>query len=180
MRVSKEQVAENRRLILESAARLFRERGFDGVTVSDVMKDAGLTHGAFYGHFASKEDLIAQSFAHVLANGPSSENTALARYADTYLSPAHRDNRGGGCLFGALGTEAARSSDAVRHELTEAVRRQIASFSKSMPGQSHEDKRRSAIATWSAMVGAIALSRIVDDPVLADEILANTRATLAA
>jgi TetR/AcrR family transcriptional repressor of nem operon len=180
MRVSKEQVAENRRLILESAARLFRERGFDGVTVSDVMKDAGLTHGAFYGHFASKEDLIAQSFAHVLANGSSSKNMTPARYADGYLSPEHRDNRGSGCLFGALGTEAARGTADLRHELTQAMRRQIENFTDTAPGHTKDARRREAVASWSAMVGAIVLARIVDDPALSDEILAETRASLDA
>lgn len=180
MKVSKEQVAENRRRILEAAARLFRERGFENVTVADVMKSAGLTHGAFYGHFASKEDLIAQSLAHALSTGPTAEGRPLTRYADAYLSPAHRDDRAGGCPFAALGTEASRGSAELRHELTEAVRRQIDSFSQSMPGRTSAARRREAIATWSSMIGALILSRIVDDPALADEILAGTRASLAA
>jgi TetR/AcrR family transcriptional repressor of nem operon len=178
MKVSKEQVSENRRLILEAAARLFRERGFDGVTVADVMKAAGLTHGAFYGHFSSKEDLIAQAFAHVLSASPSSPT--LARYADAYLSPAHRDNHGGGCLFAALGSEAARGPDTLRHEMTESVRLQIERFSDTAPGKTKDAKRRAAIASWSAMVGALMLSRIVDDPALSDEILTHTRASLDA
>ena len=79
MKVSKEQVSENRRLVLEAAARLFRERGFDGVTVADVMRAADLTHGAFYGHFSSKEDLIAQAFAHVLAGSAATICAASSR-----------------------------------------------------------------------------------------------------
>ena len=178
MKVSKEQVSENRRLVLEAAARLFRERGFDGVTVADVMRAAGLTHGAFYGHFSSKEDLIAQAFAHVLAG--SAATSPLPRYADAYLSPVHRDNHGGGCLFAALGSEAARGPDNLRHELTESVRRQIEHFTATAPGRTKDARRGAAIASWSAMVGALMLSRIVDDPALSDEILAGTRASLDA
>lgn len=178
MKVSKEQVTENRQRILDAAARLFRERGVEGVTVADVTRAAGLTHGAFYGYFKSKDDLVAQSFAHVLAATPDAPT--LARFADGYLSPTHRDNPGGGCLFGALGTEAARGSDMVRHEMTESVRRRIDDFTKTAPGKTTEAKRRAAIASWSAMVGALVLSRIVDDPALSDEILADTRASIKA
>ena len=132
MKVSKEKVSENRLRILDAAARLFRERGIESVTVADVMKTAGLTHGAFYGYFRSKDDLVAQAFAHVLA---TPDTQTLTRFADAYLNPTHRDNRGGGCLFAALGSEAARGSETVRHEMTESVRRQIASFSETTPAR---------------------------------------------
>src|SRR5215211_1568681 len=102
MRVSREQVAENRRKILEAAGRLFRERGFEAVTVAEVMQAAGLTHGGFYRHFKSKDDLIAQTLAHALADDAAGE-TDLARYARDYLSPAHRDNVTGGCPVAGLG-----------------------------------------------------------------------------
>ncbi len=95
MKVSKEQVAEHRTRIMVAAARLFRQRGFDDVTVADVMKEAGLTHGAFYGHFPSKEALIAEAVGHALpsaANSPDPRRPA-ADYADGYLSVRHRNNR---------------------------------------------------------------------------------------
>ena len=85
MKVSREQMAENRRRILDAAGRLFREKGFDSVSVAEVMKAAGLTHGGFYGHFASKDDLVAQTLAHVLA--PSTGGGDLRAYLDAYLSP---------------------------------------------------------------------------------------------
>ena len=122
MRVSREQVAENRQRILEVAARLFREKGFEGVGVDGIMEEAGLTHGGFYGHFASKADLAEQACA--AAVGRSAEKweamarggpeTGLAEIARSYLSKRHRDNPGTGCAFAALGGEVARRSDAMR------------------------------------------------------------------
>ncbi len=114
MKVSREQVAENRRKILDAASRLFRARGFEAVTVAEVMKAAGLTHGGFYGHFKSKDDLIAQTLAHVLAAGAEGERN-LASYAAQYLTPDHRDDLAGGCPTAALGAESgARSSVSAR------------------------------------------------------------------
>src|ERR1700691_5677741 len=109
MKVSREQVVENRRRILNAAAQLFRERGFENVTVAEVMSGAGLTHGGFYGHFDSKEDLINAAMAHEQAarrGRPPLEKAAL--YADAYLSRQHRDNIGASCPFSSLGTEVAR------------------------------------------------------------------------
>ena len=99
MKVSKEQVAAHRARILAAAARLFRLRGFDDVTVAQVMRDAGLTHGAFYGHFSSKEALIAEAIESVLAPAPDGVGTRMraATYADGYLSARHRDDPASGC-----------------------------------------------------------------------------------
>src|SRR5271155_6236798 len=107
MKVSREQVAEHRTRILAAAARLFRLRGFDEVTVAEVMKDAGLTHGAFYGYFPSKEALIAEAVAQTLASAAEGGSSA-AEFADGYLSVKHRNNRATSCPFSSLGTEAAR------------------------------------------------------------------------
>src|ERR671923_2137352 len=110
MKVSREQAARNRERIVETAAQLFRERGFEGIGVADLMKEAGLTHGGFYGHFGSKEDLMAQ--ACVRASGRShalwsrlaerAPNDPLAEIAGVYLTAKHRDNPGEGCLMAAL------------------------------------------------------------------------------
>lgn len=178
MKVSREQVAENRRLILDAAARLFRERGVDGVTVAQIMGAAGLTHGAFYGHFTSKEDLLAQACAHALP--PAPEGVTLAAYAAAYLTPGHRDDHGGGCVFAALGSEAARGGPAMRDTLTRAVRRQVDRLSHTAPGRNAAERRRAAITAWAAMVGAVTLARLVDDPALSDEILSQTKAGLEA
>lgn len=180
MKVSKEQVADNRQRILEAAARLFRERGFEGVTVAQIMAAASLTHGAFYGHFSSKEDLITQSFAHVLFPEVEQPDAgkSMADYAAGYLSAQHRDEPGNGCLFSTLGTEAVRTSGGVRGTMTQALKRQIETFSQSAPGDTTQERRRAAIAGWSAMVGALMLARIADDPALSDEILTETKASL--
>jgi TetR/AcrR family transcriptional regulator, transcriptional repressor for nem operon len=180
MKVSREQVAEHRTRILAAAARLFRLRGFDEVTVAEVMKDAGLTHGAFYGYFPSKEALIAEAVRQALPPAPdeAKPRRAAADFADGYLSVRHRDNRATSCLFSSLGTEAARGSAELRHGMTEGVRRRIGHLSVEAEGDKPKEKRRAAIAVWSAMVGAMVLARLVDDETLSKEILSATRASL--
>jgi len=178
MKVSKEKVAEHRQAILNAAGKLFRERGFDDVTVAQVMKEAGLTHGAFYGYFPSKEALIAEAVGSALTPDPSKPRNAAARYADNYLSGAHRDHRDDSCMFSSLGTEASRGSDALRHTMTASLRHQIERFTPEAEGATPEEKRRNAIAAWAAMVGAIVLARIADDKALSDEILSATRNAL--
>ena len=180
MKVSKEQVAEHRIRILAAAARMFRLRGFDDVTVAEVMKDAGLTHGAFYGYFPSKEALIAGAVGEALPPAPdkTTPRRPAADYADGYLSVRHRDNRATSCLFSSLGTEAARGSADLRHSMTEAVRSRINHLGVEAEGDTPHEKRRAAIAAWSAMVGAMVLARLVDDEKLSKEILKETRASL--
>lgn len=178
MKVSKERLAENRTRIMAAAARLFRQHGFDNVSVAEVMKDAGLTHGAFYGYVPSKEALIAEAVGHALPPAAGPGPRPPGEYADRYLSTAHRDNRAGSCLFSSLGTEAARGSADLRHRMTESLRRRIDHLGTAAEGDTPEAKRRAAIAAWSAMVGAMVLARIVDDEALSDEILRETRASL--
>ena len=180
MRVSKQTAAENRRRILTAAARLFREHGIDGAGVDAITEAAGLTHGAFYGHFGSKEDLIAQSFGHVLfpEAGAPGDGSSIAEFAGAYLSAAHRDRPGNGCLFSTLGTEVARTTGAARHTMTQAMERRIETFSETAPGTTPEERRRTAIAGWATMVGAMVLARIADDPALSDEIMRETKTAL--
>lgn len=184
MKISREQVAENRQRILEAASRMFRERGFEDVTVAEVMNAAGLTHGAFYGHFTSKDDLIAQAFAHVLT--PPADESAprlpddLKEFAAIYLRAAHRDDPGSACLFSTLGTEAVRASGEARHTLTLSVQNQIEKFSRSAPGETADERRQAATGAWAAMIGAVMLARIVDDPVLSDQLMADTKEWLDA
>jgi TetR/AcrR family transcriptional repressor of nem operon len=173
MKVSREQVAENRQKILCAAGRMFRARGFDSVTVAEIMKDAGLTHGAFYGYFKSKEDLIAQTLAHALT--PAASDVDLLRYAAKYLSPDHRDNLEGGCPTAALCAEAFRQGPEAKAAMTEGLKQQIERLAQGAPGAKAAEKRRNAIGSWSAMVGAMMLSRLSDDPKLSEEVLAETR-----
>ncbi|SFD35716.1 TetR/AcrR family transcriptional regulator, transcriptional repressor for nem operon [Bosea sp. CRIB-10] len=186
MRVSREQMAENRERILDTAATLFRERGFDGVGVADVMKAVGLTHGGFYGHFSSKDDLAAQALgrAFVDSNRWAAEAKAtepqvpLRGIVNQYLSPAHRDDAGHGCPVAALGSEVARQGGASRLAATEGVRAAIKGLSAVAPGATADERRASAIASYATLVGALVLARMVDDAALSDEILAAGRAAL--
>ena len=180
MKVSKDQVAENRRNILGAAARLFAERGFEAVSLAEVMKEAGLTHGGFYGHFTSKEDLVTQACAHAVRPEKDDETRTLLEYCSGYLSPYHRDNRADGCPFAALGSESGRQPVAVRHELTEGLRRMIDQLGKTAPGADADARRAHAISAFSTMLGGLVLARMVDDPGLSDEVLAANRATLQA
>ncbi|MEI9991606.1 MAG: helix-turn-helix domain-containing protein [Rhizomicrobium sp.] len=177
--MSREQVAQSRRTIVEAAGRLFRERGFAAVTVAEIMKAAGLTHGGFYGYFKSKDDLIAQALAEALSSaaGPSGD---LADYAAKYLSPAHRDNLAGGCAMAALASETIRQDGRARAAMTAGLKRQIEDLSRAAAGANPADRRRAAIGSWAAMVGAVILARMSDDPRLSGDILDQTRAWLVA
>ncbi|WP_432288418.1 helix-turn-helix domain-containing protein [Aminobacter sp. BA135] len=175
MKVSREKMAENRTRILEQAGRLFRERGFEAVSVAEVMKSAGMTHGGFYGHFASKDDLIAESLAHMLTTSLA-EPRNFERFADAYLSDAHRANASTGCPTAALASETAHRDPAARAAMTAGLKMQLDRMGGSAPGTDHAMARREAIGRWSAMVGAVILARACDDPALASELLSETRA----
>lgn len=189
MKVSKEQMAENRERILDTAAQLFRERGFDGIGVADLMKSAGLTHGGFYGHFASKDELMAQAAARALGNLQSvwdalasdAEHNAqdpLIAIEAAYLSARHRGAPGQGCLLAALGGDTARQGPAVRHVVTEGVRNHVDQLATLVPGRNKAAKRQRALADYASLVGAMVLARAVDDPDFSDEILQATSAGL--
>lgn len=179
MNVSREQMAENRLRILDVASRLFREKGFDAVSVSEVMKAAGLTHGGFYGHFSSKDDLVAKTLAHVLGAN-SGEGGDFQHYVDAYLSPRHRDNPAGGCPTAGLAASVRHETPLARAAMTEGLRSQIARIQQALPAMDPADSRCAAIGSWAAMVGAVILARAIDDPVLSDEILDQTRAWIDA
>jgi TetR/AcrR family transcriptional regulator, transcriptional repressor for nem operon len=178
MKVSREQVAANRARILDAAGRLFRERGYDAVSVAEVMQAAGLTHGGFYGHFRSKDDLIAQTLAHVLQPVAVLDD-GLDAYAAFYLSPAHCDARGEGCATAALASDTALGPAEARTVMTERLRAQLDRLTALTREERGGDQARErAITRWAAMVGAVILARATDDPVLAEELLAATRVGL--
>ncbi|WP_176598679.1 TetR/AcrR family transcriptional regulator [Sphingobium sp. 15-1] len=174
MKVSREQMAHNRSRILTEAGRLFREKGFDAVSVAEVMKASGLTHGGFYGHFQSKDDLIAHTITHSLGN--QSAPDGIAAWMDTYLSLPHRDHPGLGCPTAALAGLMRQQSPEARASMGQVLATQIDSFANVMPGKDADQRRLSAIGNWSAMVGALILARSIDDPVLSEELLTKTRA----
>ena len=188
MRVSREQAAENRDRIIDAAGRLFRERGFDGIGVANLMKAAGLTHGGFYGNFESKEDLAVEACERVLARtaetwpamAAKDPEAPLKGLLDQYLTARHRDRPGEGCIYAALAADVARqNSPALRRTFTAGLRPLIDTLVRIVPGRSRAARRQKALACLSAMVGALILARAVDDAELSDEILAAARALSA-
>ncbi len=175
MKVSREQMAENRRRILDVASRLFRDKGFDAVSVAEVMKAAGLTHGGFYGHFSSKDDLVAETLAHALASD-SVGGGNFSDFVKSYLAPRHRDNAAGGCPTAGLAAAIRHQTPPARSAMTEGLRAEISRIERALPQLDPADRRRTAIGSWAAMVGAVILARAIDDPELSDEILEQTHA----
>jgi TetR/AcrR family transcriptional repressor of nem operon len=188
MKVSRVQATANRERIIASAARLFREKGFDGVGVADIMADAGLTHGGFYGHFASKDDLIAQACTHAMGEsearwtrrGERESGQPLKDIVGRYVSARHRDDPGHGCALAALGSELARRDSGVRATATEGLRIQLDILERSVSGRTAAERRRKALATYAEMVGAVMLSRAVSDAALSAEILEAAAADITA
>lgn len=183
MKVTREEAARNRERIIDAAARLFREKGFDGIGVAGLMKEASLTHGGFYGHFGSKDDLEVQACRHALARSLSlwekradaAPDDPLAAITDAYLTVRHRDDPGAGCLLAALGPDLSRRSPGVRRVTTEYLNAAFGLLAKLVPGRSKAARRRKAIATYAGLVGALVLARAVDDDVLSREILDTVR-----
>jgi TetR/AcrR family transcriptional regulator, transcriptional repressor for nem operon len=185
MRYPPAETAEKHRRILEEASRLFRERGFAGVSVSEIMKATGLTHGPFYNHFASKEALMAEALADLSCKTLADFDRILAEEGiaaalDLYLSRQHVDHAGAGCLMTALAPDAAREPG-TRAAFTSHVKGIIDRLVGVLAGKRPEpaDPRTEALLALSAMVGAVVLARAVDDPALGDDLLAATRRGLA-
>jgi len=180
MRVSREQAAENREKIIATAAKLFREKGFDGIGVADLMKAAGLTHGGFYGHFDSKEDLMAQACERAVdellqageARRLESKDSPYVAFLKNYLSIGHRDHPGAGCLMAALGAESARQNKTVRSVFTQSAMRLVAALMEIIPAANKKKARENALVTLSMLVGAQTIARALDDEEVSREVLA--------
>lgn len=176
MRITKEKRQENHDKIVTVASEMFRERGFDGVGVADLMERAGMTHGGFYNHFASKEALIAEATAKGFVE--TSERYAghsVHEVIDAYISRAHRDTRGQGCPAAALSGEAARLPEDTRAVFGAGIAELFAALETGLAGQAAARQR--AISLLAQAVGAVVLSRACpDDMALADEILDTCRA----
>ena len=180
MRVSKEKAAENRERILAEAARLFRERGLSGVGVDALTEAAGLSHGSLYSQFGSKERLAVAAFGHALGTSAARMQDAgtLEAYVGRYLTAEHRDRPGDGCAIAALAGEMPRQRGTIRAGFTDAVRAVARRVARLLPGRAAAEDE--ALAVLATMVGALTLARAVDDPALADRILAAARARLGA
>jgi len=175
MRVSRIQAAENRQTVINVASRLFRERGFDGIGLKDLMEGAGLTQGAFYKQFESKEDLAAQASRRALESASQRWSTAIAENPDDplgaviafYLSAGHREEKLDGCPVVALGSDAARQGPGVKAAFEEGIKAYLEVLGPLLPKTDGEDSNRKAMVVLSTMVGAMTLSRAVNDPDLA-------------
>jgi TetR/AcrR family transcriptional regulator, transcriptional repressor for nem operon len=179
MKITKAQVQANRTRVVETASALFRERGYDGVGVADLMAAAGLTHGGFYKQFRAKTDLMAESAACGIA-----QTAALTAGVDTptfvrhYVSRTHRDARAAGCTMAALGGDAARQPEAVRATFAAGIESLLAALGA---GGDAGRTRAEVLDMLAHAVGAIVMSRACpDDAPLADEILEVCRARILA
>ncbi len=184
MRVSKEQAQTNRTSLLQAAGRLFREKGFDGVGVAEVAKEAGLTHGALYAHFPSKDALAAEAFsdgiAHRLVSMRRRKRT-FEEYLDAMFSTEHRDNLANGCPMTASASEIARQGTAVAASFAHAFEDTAAILEESLWSEvPASQKRHLAISALAAQIGAIAVARAVAkvDPSLSKEVLQAVRNTV--
>lgn len=179
MRYEKGHKDATRQRIIDVASRQFRQDGVAAVGLAGIMTDAGLTNGAFYTHFKSKEDLVRA----VLSNALGNREARLRHAAETesglevsirdYLSARHRDNPGGGCPTAAMVAEIARSPRATRDAFTGRVAQFIGLIADQLRAGSRSERRRNAIAIYGIMVGALQLARAVNDRQLSDEILEN-------
>jgi TetR/AcrR family transcriptional repressor of nem operon len=186
LRLTREQAEQNRRLIVETASRMFRLRGVENVSVADIMRESGFTHGGFYNHFKSKDELAAvavagafDSAAAKLAEDITSGNDpqkALDAILAAYLSPAHRDTSTGGCPAPAFPVDAARSGKDIQAAFADGIESYLEIFAGQMDGDKREARQR-AVALLSGIVGAVVLSRAVKkaQPKLSDELLSSAR-----
>ncbi|NUQ27581.1 MAG: TetR/AcrR family transcriptional regulator [Acidobacteriaceae bacterium] len=172
MRYPAEETAAKHERIVKEASRLFRERGFENVTVSEVMKAAGLTHGAFYAHFNSKEELqeAAVAYGQAISAGRVRSHGAtkkgLKAFAARYLSARHRDNPGDGCTMVSLAQEVAHSTPEIKAAFEQGLEEILSANSVD---------RKEAIFQTAALLGGVVLARAVKDPRFSDEILESVR-----
>jgi TetR/AcrR family transcriptional regulator, transcriptional repressor for nem operon len=179
MRKSKQEAAETRRRIVKAAAAQFRLNGIGGTGLSDLMAAAGLTHGGFYRHFESKDQLVAEACAAATESAmatffsnKSPHNGLKARVAQ-YLSPAHRDDPAAGCPLAALGSEIARSDKKTRAAATQAFLKLVETIASQSRKTRPDVARRRAMVAAATMIGALTMSRIVTDSELSSAILSE-------
>lgn len=185
MRETTQRRTETRQRILDAAGLLFRAHGIDGVGVDAVMRQAGLTHGGFYLHFASKEALAAEVARSLLEQAASrwdqlsrssGQEAALRQIVLSYLSAAKVASNAG-CPLTTLGPDVARRS-ATRGAMAVALRGMLDALTRCTPGRILRLRRQRAVAALATMVGAVVLARVADDPGLADEFLAAATAAI--
>ncbi len=179
--------AESHDRIVRVAAARFREAGVDGIGVADLMKDAGLTHGGFYRHFASRDELAAEAIERALREGAraveavaNTRKSPLTALVDAYLSAAHRDDLATSCAVTTLAADVARCNDRARSAYTRQVGAYLELLTKLIAGDKRRSRRTRAIAALSTLVGAVSMARAVNDEKLSQEILKSAADELKA
>jgi TetR/AcrR family transcriptional repressor of nem operon len=180
-----DKAASHERIIKAAAARIRRD-GIDAMSVSDLMSEVGLTHGGFYRHFRSRDELVEEAVDVALADGARRAEAAssiggtpaIIAIIDGYLSPLHRDKPERGCAVAALPADIARSSGRARRSYSRQVRRYVDLLVELDAGTDRDSERDEALLILSALVGALSMARAVDDPDLSDEILQRTARAL--
>jgi TetR/AcrR family transcriptional repressor of nem operon len=194
MKLTKGKAADNRQRIIETAGRLFREHGFDGIGLADLMKAAGFTHGGFYNHFSSKTALAAEAassglkhsnsnLSDALMNEERAGSSGLAKFVERYLSSEHRDDRAGGCTVASLACDAARGNEEIQAGFGLGIEEELNIFASYFAQNGSKDQgsafsaRERAIQLLSQLVGAVILARAVaqGNPPLSDQILQVSR-----
>jgi TetR/AcrR family transcriptional repressor of nem operon len=179
MRYGKDHKQATRQRILEAAGRRFKQDGIDGAGVAAVMSDAGLTNGAFYAHFTSKEDLVANVLADQLRaqrqsfDSQPSDRAGLEAFVRAYLSPEHRDQCADGCPSAALLDEIARRPGATRQVFTDELMRVIDDIASRLDPTDANAARTDALTIFGLMVGTLQLARALTDRDLSDQLLAR-------
>lgn len=182
MRKSKAETAETRKRIVEAAAKAFRKQGIEATGVAEIMAGLGLTHGGFYRHFRSKEELVSEAMVagrrSLLADSTAAAEVgahAVLNVFLDYMTPACRDDREEGCAFAANGSELARSSEATRQSATRTIKEVVANLGPFIREQDGWTNTDTAISLLTNMVGALTVARISDDAEFSDRILEITR-----
>jgi TetR/AcrR family transcriptional regulator, transcriptional repressor for nem operon len=179
MRVSRDQAEKNRQTVINVASQLFREHGFDGIGLKDLMEAAGLTQGAFYKQFASKDDLAAQASRRAMASAfkrlsdeaAANPDYPLGAIIALYLSTEHYEERMDGCPVAALGSDAARQGTDVKASFEAGIREYVEMLGGCVDEAGGKDPTDKAMAVLATMVGAMVLSRAVNDKRLAKRFL---------
>ena len=189
MKVSSERVAEHRAALLDTAKRLLQERGFDGAAVAEISRAAGLTQGALYGQFKSKDALAAEAIRRSFAEGAARWQELrdrgpdpLSALLEAYLCEAHAKDPGSGCALAACVSEVGRQDPAIGAAYAEGFRQLTGMVQQAMPpGLCPDEARRRAFALVAGMVGGVAVARALEkaDPELSREVLTAARKELA-
>lgn len=186
MKKSKAETAETRKRIVEAASKAFRSQGIEATGVAEIMSAAGLTHGGFYRHFSSKEQLVAEAIAmspkDLVADSEAAAEEgveAMLRVLQEYVTPQYRDATAEGCPLAAIGSELVRADGTTRHVATEGFLRIIRAWTPFMRAKTGEDPADVSISLLTNMIGALTIARMVDDPELSRRILEITKQRIA-